>query len=172
MGAPTWPPSPQAFGAPRRSRGAPLHRCQAQSPPKPKRSERPGGAAALLYIGVRRNRAPRPKRSERPGGAVALLYICVRRSVRRSGVAGSPGDRGAPRLRRGVTSVWGFGADAPCTANTRSAPGSRRSSSPRRTRTGYSGCWCSCSSSGCCRCSPCRCSWTSCPGGSRTPCRR
>ena len=33
MGAPTWPPSPQTFGTPRRSRGAPLgQRGEAMSP--------------------------------------------------------------------------------------------------------------------------------------------
>src|SRR5207248_8330475 len=57
LGAPTRPPNPLTFGAPRRSRGAPL-RCISpphyywgprHGPQTPLRSARPGGAVALLY---------------------------------------------------------------------------------------------------------------------------
>src|SRR5260370_4298635 len=45
--------------------------------PHPGRSDRPGGAVALLYLTLTSggpDMAPNPRRSDRPGGAVALLY--------------------------------------------------------------------------------------------------
>src|SRR5215470_11257961 len=65
MGAPKWPPSPPSFGAPRRSRGAPLISLCAWAPkwpPSPLRSEHPGEAVALLYIALRwgPEMAPKP----------------------------------------------------------------------------------------------------------------
>src|SRR5438067_11249972 len=53
MGAPKWPPSPHTFAAPRRSRGASLEylaRAGARNGPQGRtRSQRPGGAVALLW---------------------------------------------------------------------------------------------------------------------------
>ena len=45
------------------------------APHTPQRSERSGGAGALLYSYGGPDMAPTPQRSERPGGAGALLYI-------------------------------------------------------------------------------------------------
>src|SRR6185503_13209165 len=55
MGAPKWPPSPQTFAAPRRSRGA-----------------------ALLNVVRGPEMAPNPQCSERPGEAGALRDACFR----------------------------------------------------------------------------------------------
>src|SRR5207248_11249562 len=81
MGAATWPPNPQTFAAPRRSRGASLERLTSWGPdmaPKPP-NVRGAPAEPWRFSGAVDVLGPRhgpqtPKRSRRPGGAVALLW--------------------------------------------------------------------------------------------------
>src|SRR5438105_3276618 len=82
MGAPTWPPSPHTFAAPRRSRGASLEWLTSWGaptwPPSPHTfaapRRRPWRCSGVVNVVRGPRHGPQtPKRSSRPGEAVALL---------------------------------------------------------------------------------------------------
>src|SRR5438132_444130 len=72
-GAPKWPPNPQAFGAPRRSRGAPLVRVACSGAPKwPPNPLLAGGELHVLELDRLAVDAARGRRD--PAGELARLH--------------------------------------------------------------------------------------------------
>src|SRR5207237_1155742 len=126
MGAPTWPPNPQTFGAPRRSRGAPRDHAWPEASTRPVAPDVRSAAAqpwrssgSLVAGGLDASRGP--KRSERPGAAAALLGITGGRRPRR---APWPQTFGAPRCSRGAPRdhAWPEASTRPVAPDVRSAP--------------------------------------------------
>src|SRR5438093_36616 len=88
LGAPIWPPNPQTFAAPRRSRGAALEWFPSWGPdmaPKPPNVRsapaQPWRCSGVVPVVGPRYGPQTPKRSQRPGAAVALLWSGSRRGA-------------------------------------------------------------------------------------------
>src|SRR5437867_9361475 len=130
LGAPIWPPNPQTFAAPRRSRGAALEWFPSWGPdmaPKPPNVRsapaQPWRCSGVVPVVGPRYGPQTPKRSQRPGAAVALLWSGSRRGA--PIWPPNPQTFAAPRRSRGAALEWfpSWGPDmAPKPPNVRSAP--------------------------------------------------